>query len=111
MKKSMGLLGILMIVFLTFATANQVYAQSAQRTGEVTKIDANSKSFVVKTARGETNILTTDATAYKKGEQEIGFNDLMVGDSLVVMGVRKGSDVEAQEITVEEMQTDDMDMM
>ena len=35
----------------------------------------------------------------------------MVGDSLVVMGVRKGSDVEAQEITVEEMQTDDMDMM
>ena len=52
-----------------------------------------------RTDRGETNILTTDATVYKKGEQEIGFNDLMVGDSLVVMGVRKGSDVEAQEIT------------
>ena len=108
MKKSMG---ILMIAFLTFATVSQVYAQSAQRTGEVTQIDANSKSFVVKTDRGETNILTTDATVYKKGEQEIGFNDLMVGDSLVVMGVRKGSDVEAQEITVEEMQADDMDMM
>lgn len=41
-------------------------------------------------------IVTTDATVYKEGSQMISFQDLAVGDSLVVMGVRKGDDVEAR---------------
>lgn len=76
----------------------QAYAQAARRTGEITKIDSERKSFVVKTARGEWNILTTDNTVFKEGDKEIKFEDLKVGDSVRVTGERKGNDVEASEV-------------
>lgn len=76
----------------------QAYAQAARRTGEITKIDSERKSFVVKTARGEWNILTTDKTVFKEGDKEIKFEDLKVGDSVRVTGERKGNDVEASEV-------------
>ncbi|MBI2821368.1 MAG: hypothetical protein HYX74_04035 [Acidobacteria bacterium] len=87
--------------FFLGAFLSQAPAQSAVRTGEITKIDAAAKSFVVKTARGETNIVTTDNTVFKEGDTQIKFEDLKVGDNIQVKGERKGDDVEAQEVVKE----------
>jgi hypothetical protein len=114
MKRNFIQLVILMAPLVATLALNQAYAQQAQRTGEITKIDSENKSFVVRTSRGETSILTTENTVFKKGEEEIGFNDLIIGDDLRVLGVRKGADVEAQEVTVQtrvEPPADTMDMM
>jgi len=101
MKKQSILFLALMVPLLGTLIFSQAYAQRAQRTGEITKIDAENKSFMVRTARGQTNILTTENTVFKKGDEEIGFEDLTVGASLLVIGVRKGADVEAQQVTVQ----------
>ena len=82
MKKQTILFLALMVPLLGTFISNQAYGQRAQRTGEITKIDAENKSFTVRTARGQTNILTTENTVFKKGDEEIGFEDLTVGASL-----------------------------
>ncbi len=110
MKKQSILFLSLMVPLLGTLMFNQAYGQQAVRTGEITKIDAENKSFVVKTARGETSILTTENTLFKKGNEEISFADLTVGASLRVSGVRKGANVEAQEVTLQEVEPSD-DMM
>ena len=94
-------LPLLMAPLLGTLVLNQAYGQRAQRTGEITKIDSENKSFVVRTARGETNILTTEDTVFKKGDEELSFEDLKVGDSLQVIGVRTGANVEAHEVTIQ----------
>ncbi len=101
MKKRSILILSLMVPLLGTLLFNQAYGQRAQRTGEIIIIDAEKKSFVVRTARGRTNILTTENTVFKKGDEEIGFEDLTVGASLLVIGVRSGADVEAQTVTVQ----------
>ncbi len=101
MKKQSILILSLMVPLLGTLMFNQAYGQRAQRTGEITKIDAENKSFVVKTARGETNILTTENTVFKKEDEELSFEDLTVGASLLVIGVRRGANVEAQQVTVQ----------
>ncbi|MBI4455598.1 MAG: hypothetical protein HY644_06840 [Acidobacteria bacterium] len=90
------------IVLFMGAFLTPAYAQQAQRTGEITKIDAAKKSFMVKTSRGETNILTTDKTVFKEGDKEIKLGDLKVGDNVKVSGERKGDDIEAKEVVKEE---------
>ncbi len=101
MKKKPIPLVLLMVLLLGTLILDQTYGQRAQRTGEITQIDIESQSFVVKTARGETNILTTESTVFKKGDEEIRFEDLKVGDPLQVIGVRKeGANVEAREVTI-----------
>ena len=80
------------------ACSAAVSAQEAVRNGEIVKIDAAEHSFVVKTARGETVILTADDTAIKEGEKTLKFEELQVGDRVKVTGVRKGSNVEAKEV-------------
>jgi hypothetical protein len=90
------LLAVTFLTVLCFASA--AMAQDAVRTGEITKITAASKSLTVKTARGETEILTTDQTVVKDGDKTITFDDLKVGDSVKVTGVRKDAQVEAKEI-------------
>ena len=101
MKKRSILILSLMVPLLGTLLFNQAYGQRAQRTGEIIIIDAEKKSFVVRTARGRTNILTTENTVFKNGDEEIGFEDLAVGASLLVIGVRSGADVEAQTVTVQ----------
>ncbi len=101
MKKQSILFLSLMVPLLGTLMFNQAHGQRAQRTGEITKIDAENKSFMVRTARGETNILTTENTVFKKGDEEIAFEDLTVGASLLVIGVRRGANVEAQQVTVQ----------
>ena len=101
MKKRSILFLSLMVPLLGTLLFNQAHAQRAQRTGEVIIIDAEKKSFVVRTARGRTNILTTVNTVFKNGDEEIGFEDLTVGTSLLVIGVRSGADVEAQTVTLQ----------
>ena len=101
MKKRSILFLSLMVPLLGTLLFNQAYGQRAQRTGEIIIIDAEKKSFVVRTARGRTNILTTENTVFKKGDEEIGFEDLTVGASLLVIGVRSDADVEAQTVTVQ----------
>jgi len=101
MKKKTIPLVLLLVPLLGTLMLDQTYSQRAQRTGEITRIDVESRSFVVKTARGETNILTTESTVFKKGDEEIRFEDLKVGDPLQVIGVRKeGANVEAREVTI-----------
>ncbi len=100
MKKRTIHLVLLLVPLLGVLMLNQAYGQRAQRTGEITRIDSENQSFVVKTARGETNILTTESTVFKRGDEEIRFEDLKVGDPLQVIGVRKGVNVEAQEVTM-----------
>ncbi len=101
MRKKTIPLVLLMVPLLGTLLLDQAYGQPAQRTGEITQIDSKNQSFVVKTARGETNILTTESTVFKKGDEEIRFADLKVGDPLQVIGVRKeGANVEAQEVTI-----------
>ncbi|MCH7802888.1 MAG: hypothetical protein IH937_02305 [Acidobacteria bacterium] len=101
MKKKTIPLVLLLVPLLGTLMLDQTYSQRAQRTGEITQIDVESRSFVVKTARGETNILTTESTVFKKGDEEIRFEDLKVGDPLQVIGVRKeGANVEAREVTI-----------
>jgi hypothetical protein len=73
-------------------------AQDAVRTGEIVKIAADAKSLVVKTARGETNIVITAETVVKEGDKTLKVSDLKVGDAIKVSGVRKDADVEAKEI-------------
>ncbi len=100
MKKRTIHLVLLLVPLLGVLMLNQAYGQRAQRTGEITRIDSENQSFVLKTARGETTILTTESTVFKSGDEEIRFEDLKVGDSLQVIGVRKGANVEAQEVTM-----------
>ncbi len=100
MKKQTIHLVLLSVPLLGTLLPDQAYGQRAQRTGEITRIDSENQSFVVKTARGETNILTTESTVFKKGDEEIRFEDLKVGDPLQVIGLRKGANVEAQEVTI-----------
>ena len=89
---------IVTVLCLVAVFSIQALAQEAVRTGEISQIAADTKSFTVKTARGETNIVTTDSTVIKDGDKTLAFADLKVGDSVKVTGVRKGSDVEAKEI-------------
>ncbi len=101
MKKKTLSLVLLMAPLVGTLLLDQAYGQRAQRTGEITRIDAESHSFVVKTASGETNILTTESTVFKKGDEQIRFEDLKLGDPLQVIGIRKeGANVEAQEVTI-----------
>ena len=97
MKRSSFLTAILLLSFLALFSG-QLAAQGARRNGEVTKIDAGAKSFMLKTARGETNVVTTEATVIKEGEKTLKFADLKVGDHVSVAGERKGNDVEAKEV-------------
>ena len=100
MKKQTVQLVLLLVPLLGVLVLDQAYGQRAQRTGEITRIDSENQSFLVKTSRGETNILTTESTVFKRGNEEIRFEDLKVGDPLQVIGVRKGANVEAQEVTI-----------
>ena len=100
MKKKTIHLVLLLVPLLGVLMLNQAYGQRAQRTGEITRIDSEKQSFVVKTARGETNILTTESTVFKRGDKEIRFEDLKVGDPLQVIGIRKGANVEARDVTM-----------
>ena len=101
MKKRSILFLSLMVPLLGTLIFNQAHGQRAQRTGEIIIIDAEKKSFVVRTDRGRTNIFTTESTVFKRGDEELGFEDLTVGTSLLVIGVRSGADVEAREVTVQ----------
>ena len=100
MKKKPIQLVLLLVPLLGVLVLDQAYGQRAQRTGEITRIDSENQSFLVKTSRGETNILTTESTVFKRGNEEIRFEDLKVGDPVQVIGVRKGANVEAQEVTI-----------
>ena len=100
MKKRTIHLVLLLVPLLGVLMLDQAYGQRAQRTGEITRIDSENQSFLVQTARGETNILTTESTVFKSGDEEIRFEDLKVGDPLQVIGVRDGANVEAQEVTL-----------
>ncbi len=113
MKKRTIPLVLLLIPLLGTLTLVQAYGQRAQRTGTITQIDSENQSFVVKTSRGETNILTTESTVFKKGNEQISFEDLKLGDPLQVIGVRKeGANVEAQEVTIQaEEKAPSTDMM
>jgi hypothetical protein len=86
------------LLVLLGASVVPTAAQEAIRTGEITKISADTHSFTIKTARGETNIVTTDATVVKDGDKTLKLADLKVGDNVRVTGVRKGADVEAKEV-------------
>jgi ABC-type enterochelin transport system substrate-binding protein len=97
MQKSLTVL-LAFAVFLMAFTAHPALAQDATRTGDIAKITAESKSFTIKTARGETTVVTTDATVIKEGDKTLKFADLKVGDTIKVTGVRKDADVEAKEI-------------
>jgi hypothetical protein len=88
---------VVLFAFLLVSSAT-VLAQSAIRNGEILKIDITARSFVIKTARGETKVVTTEKTVVKDGEKTVTFEDLKVGDSVRVIGVRKDEDVEASEV-------------
>ncbi len=91
---------VLVLIVVPIVTLSYSWAQRAQRTGEITQIDADNRSFVVKTARGETRIRTTEETVYLRGEEQFTFEDLKVGDSLQVIGTREPDHVVAQEVTL-----------
>ncbi len=97
MRKYVGMALAVAVLLVSFAALAQ--AQSAVRTGEITTIAADTKSITVKTARGETNVTTTDKTMIMEGDKHLKFADLKVGDNVKVSGVRKDADVEAEEIT------------
>ena len=106
MKKRTIPLVLLLVPLLGTLTLIQAYGQRAQRTGKITQIDSENQSFVVKTSRGETNILTTESTVFKKGDEQIRFEDLKLGDPLRVIGVRtEGANVEAREVTIQAEET------
>lgn len=92
------LLLVVALALVVGSTAAPALAQDAVRTGEIVKIAADTKMFVVKTARGETNITTTAETVYKDGDKTIAFTDLKVGDAVKITGTRKAADVEAKEV-------------
>ena len=50
---------VLTVFIVALGTAHAL-AQEAVRNGEITAIAADTQSFTVKTARGETNVVTTD---------------------------------------------------
>lgn len=89
---------VLLSVLVLTLSVPPVSAQDAVRTGEIVKLDAAAKSFVVKTARGETQIETTATTVVKDGDKTITFADLKVGDHVKITGIRKASSVEAKEV-------------
>ena len=93
---------VLFLVFALMATflIRDVPAQRAQRTGEIIQIDAENRSFVVKTARGETQIRTSEETVYLRGDAKLTFEDLKVGDSLQVIGTREPDHVVAGEVNL-----------
>lgn len=97
MRRSLSAMLVLSCL-LVAAWSAPALAQSAVRTGEIVTIDVAAKSFVVKTARGETNVMTTDKTVVKEGDKTLTFEDLKVGDSVRITGVRKDEDVEAEEV-------------
>ncbi|MBI4456641.1 MAG: hypothetical protein HY644_12175 [Acidobacteria bacterium] len=101
MRKKSSIHVVCLIVLFIGAFLAQAYAQQAQRTGEITKIDTAKKSFMLKTSRGEANILTTVATVFKEGDKKIKLGSLKVGDNVKVTGERKGNDVQAKEVVKE----------
>lgn len=112
MKGKIAYLVLLLVPLLGILMPDQAYGQRAQRTGEIARIDSENQSFVVKTARGETNVLTTENTVFKKGNEEIRFEDLKVGDPLQVIGIRReGRNVEAQEVTIRSEEEEPSGMM
>ena len=113
MKKRNIPLVLLLVPLLRTLTLVQAYGQQAQRTGKITQIDSENQSFVVKTSRGETTIQTTESTVFKKGNEQIRFEDLKLGDPLRVIGVRtEGANVEAREVTIQaEEKAPSTDMM
>ena len=94
---------ILLALLVPMLTLTDISAQRAQRTGEITQIDAEDRSFVVKTARGETRIRTTEETVYLRGEEPLSFEDLRVGDSLQVIGTREPDHVVAAEVRLQQL--------
>ena len=88
------------LVLVATCTLIDISAQRAQRTGEITEIDVESQSFIVRTARGETQIRTTEETVYLRGEEKITFEDLKVGDRLQIVGTREPDHVVAAEVTL-----------
>ena len=100
MKRSSVFIGCLSIMLLA-VLAVQGLGQAAKRSGEITKLDAAAKSFMVKTSRGETSVLTTDATVIKDKDKTLKFADLKIGDHVSIDGERKGNDVEAKEVLIE----------
>ncbi|MEE8348223.1 MAG: DUF5666 domain-containing protein [Acidobacteriota bacterium] len=98
-QRSISLIGLMLVLIVTFMMI-ETSAQRAQRTGDITSIDLESRSFAVKTARGETSIHTTEETVYMKGDEKISFEDLKVGDHLQVIGTRATDHVLAQEVTI-----------
>ena len=96
-QKSTFLFFLVLVVMATFSIRD-VPAQRAQRTGEITQVDAGNRSFVVKTARGETQIRTTEETVYLRGDEKFTFEALKVGDSLQVIGTREPDHVVAREV-------------
>ena len=102
---------ILLALLVPILALTDTSAQRAQRTGEITQIDAENHSFVVKTARGETQIRTTEETVYLRGEEQLTFEDLRVGDSLQVIGTREPDHVVAAEVTLREEQVPPGDPM
>jgi ABC-type enterochelin transport system substrate-binding protein len=101
MHRRTHILFCLALVLGATLTLTVISAQQARRTGEITAIDAVNHSFVVKTARGETQIRTTEETVYLRGEEKLNFEDLKVGDSLQVTGTREPDHVVAIEVTVQ----------
>ena len=99
-QRSICLVCLTLVLIVTF-TGIEISAQRAQRTGDITSIDSEKLSFVVKTARGETSIHTTEETVYMKGDNKIAFNDLKVGDHLQVIGTRAADYVLAKEVTID----------
>ena len=98
-QRSISLFCLTLVLGATF-TVIEISAQRAQRTGKVTQIDAENRSFMVRTARGETQIRTTQKTVYMRGDEKITFEDLKVGDSLQVIGTRKPDHVVANKATL-----------
>ena len=96
-QKSTCLFFLVLVVMATFSIRD-VPAQRAQRTGEIIQIDAGNRSFVVETARGETQIRTTEETVYLRGDEKLTFEALKVGDSLQVIGTREPDHVVAREV-------------
>jgi len=96
-QKSTRLLFLVFAIVATFLIRD-VPAQRAQRTGKIIQIDAEHRSFVVKTARGETRIRTTEETVYMRGDKKLTFEDLKVDDSVQVIGTREPDHVVAREV-------------
>jgi Cu/Ag efflux protein CusF len=94
----LGVAGLSMAAETQHAAATTMATTMAK--GTVGSVDAQAKSFTIKSKAGEETFKVADKATFKAGYKTIGLADLKAGDWVQVAYDTAGSDKQATKVTV-----------